>query len=198
MLNKKTQFFVVLCFSIILQLGTLGCCSNYRYLRVKNKAENALEKKDFEKAKDLYSLIYQKESEADPPKVEKLTWAFYRLGVINELMNETNLAKGYYWGDRIDEGFYASEPRIEWYAEAGWQWLDQNNPPRALKEILELEKKGRPAGKRVVRRKKEVKVRKRLPKNSPSNLPGNSPTRVFNRSLTPPSPSTPEPFRVYY
>lgn len=200
-MRKKIFFAFSICISLMLQLVLIGCGNSYRFIRYKNKGENALRDKEYEKAKEFYSVIYRNEKAADPQNSENIAWAFYRLGVIHELMGSTKLAKGYYWGDSVDEGFYASEPAIEWYAKTGWQWLDQNNPPRSLKEILELEMRNKPSGEKVVRRKKEVKVTRDnfTTKTSPAeNTPANQPTRIFNRSLTPPPPSTPEPFRVYY
>lgn len=180
-------------------LVIVGCGSSYRFSSLKNKGEKALRARDYEKAKDCYSLIYQKEKEAEEQKFENLAWAYYRLGVIHELMGDTKLAKGYYWGDSVKEGFYSKDAKVEWLAKTGWKWLDQNNPPRILKEILELELRSHPPGKQVVRQKKEVQIRKRdFRSSNPVELPKGTPTRVFNRSLTPPPPSTPEPFRIYY
>ncbi|GAB4271979.1 MAG: hypothetical protein Kow0029_10180 [Candidatus Rifleibacteriota bacterium] len=175
----------------------IGCGSSYRFIRYKNRGENAIRKKDYSKAKEIYSYIYKQEKEASPQVSENIAWAYYRLGVIHELMGDCRLAKGYYWGDSVEEGFYASEPDIEWYAKTGWKWLDQNNPPRSLKEILELEMRKRPSGEKVIRSKKKVAVKKDTYKPMEFKNSGR-PTRIFNRSLTPPPPDTPEPFRVLY
>jgi hypothetical protein len=109
------------------------------------------------------------------------------------------LAKGYYWGDQVEEGFYQKDPRIEWLAATGWQWLDQNKPPRSLKDILELELRLKPPEKKKITAKKEIRIKKKAePDFKPVSFPDNQPTRVFNRSLTPPPPGTPEPFKVFY
>jgi hypothetical protein len=188
---------------LLMLVSLAGCGGTYRYYSYKSRAEEALRKKDFETAKDLYAIIYQQEKAAQKQDKEKICWAFYRLGVINELLGEKVLAKGYYWGDSLEEGFYAGQNQIEWFAEAGWSWLDQGNPSRSLSEILELEKKLRPARRKVaLKKKKKIKavtmplapVRSQIQ----NPLPGDKPVRVFNRSLTPPPPSFPEPFRVFY
>lgn len=193
--------FELLAFLLLLLMLT-GCGGTYRYYSFKSRAEEAMRKKDFETAKDLYAAIYQHEKAAQKPDQEKICWAFYRLGVINELLGEKVLAKGYYWGDSMEEGFYAGQNQIEWFAETGWSWLDQGNPSRSLTQILELEKKLRPARRKKILKKKKIKT-VTMPALSNSGqvqnpLPSDKPVRVFNRSLTPPPPSFPEPFRVFY
>ncbi|MEW6710392.1 MAG: zinc ribbon domain-containing protein [Candidatus Riflebacteria bacterium] len=178
-----------------------GCGKTYRYYSVKARAEEALQARKYEDAKDLYALIYQMEIKAAKVETENVAWAFYRLGVVNELLGEIQLAKGYYWGDSMEEGFYQSQPQIEWFAESGWEWLDQGNPPRSLGTILALEKTRRPRehNNPAFQKKKTVGNLPEKPvKAFPDVLPADRPTRIFNRSLTMPPPSTPEPFRVYY
>ncbi|MFZ5949118.1 MAG: hypothetical protein ACOYXC_00315 [Candidatus Rifleibacteriota bacterium] len=188
---------------IILLAGLIfcpGCGKTYRYYSVKARAEEALRAKKYEEAKDLYALIYQMETKASKVETENVAWAFYRLGVVNELLGEIQLAKGYYWGDSMEEGFYQSQPQIEWFAESGWEWLDQGNPPRSLDTILAVEKTRRTRESKPAPQKRNTvsNVPEKPVKALPDALPSDRPTRVFNRSLTLPPPSTPEPFRVYY
>lgn len=175
-----------------------GCGDDYGFNRLKNDAEKALQNKEFEKAKEIYSRIYQKEKESGE-EFARIAWGYYRLGVIHELAGKIKLAKGYYWGDQIKDGFYQKDPRIQWLARTGWQWLDQNNPPRSLKKILELELRLKPPQNQNISTKKKIKIKKKTERDFKSiSFPDNQPTRVFNRSLTPPPPGTSEPFRVLY
>lgn len=199
---KKLLLWV---FIFSLPMFLAGCGNSYRYYSFKARAEEALKEKKYDRAKELYAVIYQNETRAKKVDNERICWAFYRLGVINELLGEIRLAKGYYWGDSVEEGFYAGDSQIEWLAETGWVWLDQGNPQRTLQEILDLEKQRRPAKKLAqVKQKREIKAPKRAFKPFPTSfprqnpLPGDQPVRIFNRSLTPPPSSFPEPFRVFY
>jgi len=177
-----------------------GCRSSYNYATFRAQAETALSGNKVKKAKELYSVIYQHENKAETPLPERTTWAFYRLGVIAEVMGDVQLAKGYYWGDKIDEGFYQVNPAVEWLAEAGWQNLDEGNPPRTLDEILELEKSGQKKTVQTVEKKKReivIPADRAMPVQAP--VAGDKPySRTFQRSLTPPRPGAPEPFRVFY
>jgi len=177
-----------------------GCRSSYNYATFRAQAEAALSGNKVKKAKELYSVIYQHENKAETPLPERTTWAFYRLGVIAEVMGDVQLAKGYYWGDKIDEGFYQVNPAVEWLAEAGWQNLDEGNPPRTLDEILELEKSGQKKTVQTVEKKKRevvIPADRAMPVQAP--VAGDKPySRTFQRSLTPPRPGAPEPFRVFY
>ncbi len=191
--------FILTIFALLFVSFSAGC--GYSYSVYNNRAENALRAKDLNKAKELFAYIYQEEKKSDKDTSRNLIWAFYRLGVVHELMGKNRLAKGYYWGDSVEEGFYAKDAKIEWFAKTGWQWLDQDNPSRTLDQILKLELTIRTPEKKVVRRKKQIRKRPRQKTRDsglPANLPTNQPVRVFNRSLTPPAPGTPEPFRVYY
>ena len=135
--NYKTYSFVLfLSFLFLIN----GCCSSrYSYNFYRKKAEEALRAKDYKKAQNYYSIIYSNESKRSVIDREKTTWAFYRLGVIAEVTGNIKLAKGYYWGDSIDEGFYEDQRLTNWFAQAGWEQLDELNSPRTLEEILEFE-----------------------------------------------------------
>ena len=121
-------------------------------------------------------------------------------GIGVEVMGEVQLAKGYYWGDKIDEGFYQVNPAVEWLAEAGWEHLDEGNPPRTLDEILALEKSGQKKTAQTTEKKKRevvIPTDRAMPVQAP--VAGDKPySRTFQRSLTPPRPGAPEPFRVFY
>lgn len=195
MTRFKSVIFVIL----ICALFITGCRS-YDYTTYNNRAENALRDKNFGKAKELFSYIYQQEQKAEPVNERNIIWAYYRLGVIHELTGDLKLAKGYYWGDSTEEGFYSSDPKIEWFAKTGWKLLDLQKPSRSLDEIIKLELTGKLPAQKMVRQKKQIEMPRKKRQEAPKNfqLPQNQPTRVFNRSLTPPPPSTPEPFRVLY
>ncbi|HPT46367.1 MAG TPA: hypothetical protein PLM07_10735, partial [Candidatus Rifleibacterium sp.] len=131
---------------------------------------------------------------------KRTTWAFYRLGVLAEVAGDIRLAKGYYWGDRIDEGFYQVNPSVDRLVQIGWQHLDEGRPPRTLEEILALEKGS--ATKLLPtheRKKREVTVDTINRSVAPSAAGADkNHSRTFQRSLTPPPPGSPEPFRVFY
>ncbi len=192
-------FLGVFCVACLLTLS--GCRSNYRYATYRARAEKALVDNKLNQARDLYSIIYQRETTADSVNTDRTTWAFYRLGVIAEVLGEIKLAKGYYWGDKIDEGYYQVNGAVEWLAEAGWQHLDAENPPRTLDEILAFEKAGpKKSLPAQEKRKREIS----LPVSAPIATPlpvgakEKTHTRTFQRHMTPPRPGTPEPFRVFY
>lgn len=186
--------------SVVILIFMTGCCaSKYSYFTYRKKGEAALMAKDYKKAQNYYSIIYKNESKSEKINTERTNWAFYRLGVIAELMGDVKRARGYYWGDAIDEGFYANERLIGWYAQGGWTRMDETDTPRTLDEILEFEKTEPPEVEEApVERKKEiiVQTRKRAVINRP-NTDGVI-TKTYNGSVTPPAPGTPEPFRVSY
>lgn len=202
--EKSFSWRVCLCWAPLLVAflltGLTGCRSSYSYAAFRAQAEAALSGNKVKKAKELYSVIYQHENKTEAPLPERTTWAFYRLGVIAEVMGEVQLAKGYYWGDKIDEGFYQVNPAVEWLAEAGWEHLDEGNPPRTLDEILALEKSGQKKTAQTTEKKKRevvIPTDREMPVQAP--VAGDKPySRTFQRSLTPPRPGAPEPFRVFY
>ena len=187
--------------AVIMLVSLTGCCSSkYSYFVYKKKGESALMAKDYKKAQNYYSVIYKNESKSDNPNTERTNWAFYRLGVIAELMGDVNRARGYYWGDSIDEGFYANERLIGWYAQAGWTRMDETDTPRTLDEILAVEATEPPEAteEAPVERKKEIIVQKK--KHVVNNRPSTTDviTKTYNRSVTQPAPGTPGPFKVSY
>ena len=199
----STGFFPLLarvaCLGFAVLLLT-GCGSSYDYTRYRAQAEAALENKKLKKAKELYSIIYQQETTSEKVDQKRTTWAFYRLGVLAEVAGDVRLAKGYYWGDRIDEGFYQVNPSVDRLAQIGWQHLDEGRPPRTLEEILALEKNSpaKPLSNHE-RKKREVIVDTNNRPVAPSTSGADkNHSRTFQRSLTPPPPGSPEPFRVFY
>ena len=178
-----------------------GCCSSrYSYYIYKSKGESALKAKNYKKAKNFYSIIYKNESSAKTLDKSRICWAFYRLGVIAELTNDMERAKGYYWGDSIDEGFYDSERLVSWYAKAGWIQIDEKETPRSLEEILEFEKTEPREGNSElpVEIKKEIIVQKKEYKFvSQANSENGEITATYNRSQTLPPADAPAPFKVY-
>ncbi len=178
-----------------------GCGSGYNYSRCRVQAEAALEAGKLKKAKELYAVIYQQETTAEKVDVSRTTWAFYRLGVISEVTGDIKLAKGYYWGDRIDEGFYQVNPSVDRLVQVGWQHLDDGKPPRSLEEILALEKgSAQKLPQTHERKKREVFIDdlRRPAEQAPTASSDKTHSRTFQRSLTPPPPGSPEPFRVFY
>jgi hypothetical protein len=174
-----------------------GCGgSNYKYSSVKSKAEEQLKKKRYKKAEKLFSLIYKKEKERKNKEMKRILWAYYRLGVINELKGKSRLAKGFYWGDQMKQGFYSDSSSINFYAKAGWKHLDDGRAPRKLPEILALEKKSAP---KTTAKNTKKKFKRSYKRYSRSKKRTNSKqTRSFSGSLTPPRHGTAEPFRVFY
>lgn len=188
--------------SAFVLLVMTGCCSSkYSYIIYKNKGETALKAKKYKKAQNYYSIIYKNESKSKNINTEHTNWAFYRLGVIAELSGDLKRARGYYWGDAIDEGFYSNERLISWYAQAGWKQMDEKETPRTLDEILEFEKTEPPEQEEEapIERKKEIIVpkKRRVTNVQKPNTTGVI-TKTYNRSVTPPDPDAPEPFKVYY
>lgn len=198
-LPKKAVLLRLMLLAGIFILGLLpGCRTSYKYFTFKSQAEAALARGDLKKTRELYSVIYQQEGSAEKIDTERTTWAFYRLGVVAEVSGDIRMAKGYYWGDKIDEGFYQEHARVDWLAQSGWNHLDEGNAPRSLEEILALESSGpRKAAAMPERKKREVVVPKSQVENA-VRQPDFGYTRTFHRSLTPPRPNTPEPFRVFY
>ncbi len=200
--NKyKTLLFILVTFLLLLNLG---CCNTkYNYYIYKKKGEEALRAKNYKKAQSYFSLIYTNETSNEKVDTDKTTWAFYRLGVIAEVSGDLKMAKGYYWGDAIDEGFYSVNSQVNWLAQAGWNQLDGKNIPRTLEEILELEKSSPPAEDehQATERKKEIIIQKKNSGNIKyKNNDGNSEgvKKVVNDSKKLPPKSFPEPFRVFY
>ena len=196
MIKKETyiKIYAILLLFIPILCGCGG--SNYKYSSLNSKAEEQLHKKRFEKAEKLFALIYKKEKAREKKEMEKILWAYYRLGVINELKGKSRLAKGYYWGDQMKRGFYSDASSINFYAKTGWKHLDDGRAPRKLPEILALEKK---SGLKVAIKNTKKKFRKAYKRYDRSKKSSDTKqTRTFNRSLTPPRHGTAEPFKVYY
>lgn len=146
-IEKLCHGGAVMFFSLLFLLISLfmtGCCSNsnYDYQLYRKRGEDALLAKKYIKAKNYYSVIYEKESKKKKKDKdsEKTNWAFYRLGVIAELTGDLKRAKGYYWGDSIKSGFYADQKLIGWFAQTGWKQIDEKNKARSLEDILAFEK----------------------------------------------------------
>lgn len=198
--KKITVWILILVAASSLPLLT-GCSSRYSYSSYRSKAETALSKKKFKQARELYSVIYQQETAEGKDSADKAAWAFYRLGVIAEVTGDVRMAKGYYWGDKIDEGFYQAFPETDWFAQTGWNVLDQGNSPRSIESILEFEARGLPqasADNVPDRKKREIIVPKEIKRQAAGTPSISKPQRTFNRSLTPPQPGVPGPFRVFY
>lgn len=182
-----------------------GCCkSKYSFYLYHKKGEEALLSKNYKKAKNYYSIIYEKETKMKKIDKYKTNWAFYRLGVISELTGDLKRAKGYYWGDSIKDGFYSEQKLISWFAQAGWKQIDEKNKARTLDEILALEKT-KPievSEDEIVENdiEKEVIVQKKSYSPSPRrNI--NSSTGViksYSDSRILPPDDAPEPFKFYY
>lgn len=145
-------------------------------------------------------MIFNQESKLTEVDMERVTWAFYRLGVIAEVTGDVRMALGYYWGDKIDEDYYQDYARLAWLAQQGWDWLDAGNPPRSIETILDLEENGKiPEIVSVERKKKEVVVTRGPERyNRPVKRKDNRPRATFNRSLTPPPSNARGPFKVFH
>ncbi len=196
---------MIIAFSFLLVLSLLsGCCSSspkYNYYLFSKKGEDALLAKKYNKAKNYYSTIYSNEKKNKIINTERTTWAFYRLGVIAELSGNLKMAKGYYWGDKIEDGFYNDQKFTKWFAQVGWKHIDEKNTSRSLEEILELEASDPPEKEEVKERKKEIIVSKNKERkiNRDSNINKNGIiTKTFNRSRTPAPYDSPEPMRILY
>lgn len=200
-MNKMPKLRLLIVLLLALATGISGCCNSYSYFKFRARAEDSLRKRRFKQAKELYSTIYSRENKAKSIDQNRTRWAFYRLGVISEVLGDLRMAKGYYWGDKIDEGFFEGFPEVDWLAQAGWDWLDEGNAPRTLDDILALEARGRPVDKASVERKKREII---LPENTAERRPDtfdmikSAPQRTFNRSLTPPPANAAQPFRVFH
>lgn len=204
-MQNNNRFILLLTF-ISLSIMILGCCdSKYSYYICRQKGEEALLAKKYKKAQNYYSIIYTNESKNEVVDKERTTWAFYRLGVIAEVTGDLKMAKGYYWGDDIDDGFYAEQPLVNWFAQAGWNQLDEKNCPRTLEEILEFEKTTPPENddENITERKKEVIIPKQKLENQYKNNSGKENTngvitKTYNKSKNLPPNRTPLPMKVYY
>ena len=203
-MKYRKYLFVFITLALSVLLFETGCCSGrYSYYIYKKKGEEALLAKKYKKAQSYYSIIYKNESSMEKIDKEKTTWAFYRLGVIAEVSGDIKMAKGYYWGDAIDDGFYEDQPLTNWFAQAGWTQLDEYDSPRTLEEILEFEKTTPPENEEVSNtdRKKEIIFSKK--DNKPStNIANNESSgkiiKTFSRSESLPPRGTPKPLKVYY
>lgn len=179
---------------LIMAFCITGCCSKYNYYIYMDNTENALLKKNYKKAKNLVAYAYRIENlNKTNDNFDKKAWLFYRLGVIAELQGDLDTAKGYYWGDSFDEGYYNKEPKIAWLAQTGWTNIDKGNRARTLEEILDLEAK-EPPKKEV---KKEKKTVKRKAKKKTAYVPQQ---RNFENEdgLIPPDPNADFIFQVYH
>lgn len=153
---------------LIFVINITGCCSKYNYSIYMKEVEQQLKNKKYKKAKNLLSYAYKEESKkSSDDNFEKRAWIFYRLGVVHELLGDLDIAKGYYWGDSFEEGYYKKEPKIAWLAQTGWVNIDNAMPTRTYDEILALEAK-EPPKKEV---KKEKKIVKRKAKKKTAYVP---------------------------
>lgn len=199
-IRSSKDILLIIVFSFIFLLT--GCCgTKYNYYIYRKKGEEALIAKNYKKAQNYYSIIYTNESKKSKVDIEKTTWAFYRLGVIAEVTGNLKMAKGYYWGDAIDEGFYDESKNTSWLAQAGWDQLEEYNTPRTLEEILELESAEPPEEGDFSDRKKDIiipqKNRDVSHLNNHSNKKGII-TRTANKSRIRPRRNAPEPLKVLY
>jgi ribosomal protein S12 len=179
-----------------------GCCGGrYNYYNYRKKGEEALIAKNYKKAQSYYSTIYTNESKKPNADIEKTRWAFYRLGVIAEVTGNLKMAKGYYWGDAIDEGFYEESKLTSWLAQAGWDQVEECNEPRTLEEILELESAEPPEEGDFTERKKDIIIPNKNKDVSKLNKNPNKKgiiTRTVNKSRIRPRRNAPEPMKVLY
>ncbi|MBI3040008.1 hypothetical protein HYY75_13325 [bacterium] len=116
-----------------------GCGKNYDYYSLVEEAEKALHDRKITQTLEIYTRIFNIEKKQSEPMMDRLRWSFYRLGVLHEVSNKVKLAKGYYWGDRVEKGYYSESSRIAHFAEEGWKLLDNGNPPRSIEVILGFE-----------------------------------------------------------
>ena len=114
------------------------------------------------------------------------------------------MAKGYYWGDALKEGFYDQFPKTEKLAKIGWKHIDEKKSARTLESILELEKNSideEPKKEDVyIERKKEEIVPKKntFRKSNVQNISEDVIIKTYSDSRTPPPRRDPEPYQVYY
>ena len=201
--KKITTIYSVLIISLCLFLT--GCCSpKYNYYNCRKRGEESLRAKKFIKARNYYSLIYKNENKEKFVNEDRTTWAYYRLGVIAEVSGDLKLAKGYYWGDALKEGFYDQFPKTEKLAKIGWKHIDEKKSARTLESILELEKNSideEPKKEDVyIERKKEEIVPKKntFRKSNVQNISEDVIIKTYSDSRTPPPRRDPEPYQVYY
>lgn len=187
---------VLMCLAVTFSFLITGC-SSYNYYSTKKEAEMALLKKNYGKSRNLYALIYKKEKNNSKERTHAL-WAYYRLGVIHELLGKLRLSRGYYWGDQMKKGFYKSNKKIDWFAKYAWNRLDKGRLPRSLKTILEFEKKGLQKKHKIAKKTKKTYkiINKPLVNQYTSSDDGY--TRIFDGSMTRPPARYPEPFKVFY
>ena len=200
-INKFYKHISILLFLFLL-IFILGCCSpKYNYMLCRKRGEEALLDKKYIKARNYYTLIYTNEKKNSTIDITRTTWAYYRLGVIAEVSGNLKLAKGYYWGDSISEGFYDENPEISRLAKTGWKLIDENNKARTLEEILEFENTKPEEDKKeeVIERKKEVIIPKNIKFFAPRFIDrSGETTKTYSDSRTPPPYDDPEPYQVYY
>ena len=111
------------------------------------------------------------------------------------------MAKGYYWGDAIDEGFYEESKLTSWLAQAGWDQVEECNAPRTLEEILEFESAEPPEEEDFTERKKDIIIPNKNKDVSKLNKNPNKKgiiTRTVNKSRIRPRRNAPEPMKVLY
>ena len=193
------SLFLVFCF--VLFVG--GCCSSkYNYNYYKKKGEEALKAKNYKKAQDYFSGIYSNETKQPKVNTERTTWAFYRLGVIAEVTGDIKMAKSYYWGDSIDEGFYDEHKTVCWFAQVGWQQLEEFGEARTLEEILEFEAEEIPemSGDESIEGKKAIANSQNRSFSNSSNkkIKKGAVTLTGSKTKKRPHQGSPEPLRVLY
>ena len=177
---------------------TTGCGNSYSYEPLRQRAEAALQQGDLAGAKKIYARIFRTEKARVPPSLDRVHWAFYRLGVIHEILNKRVLAKGYYWGDQFDKGYFDASPYVAWLARTGWERFDKNLPPRTFQEILALEAQERPATVASAPATAPIPAKKVTPTAPLAPLPAGTPLRTYDRSLNLPPADVAEPFKVHY
>ena len=201
--KRITVIFSVIAISLCFFMLT-GCCSQkYSYYNCRKRGEEALIAKKYIKARNYYSLIYKNENKAKNVNKDRTTWAYYRLGVIAEVTGDLKLAKGYYWGDALKEGFYDDSPQTGRFAKIGWKNIDEKKPARTLESILELENSTQNSEEKqevVIERKKEEIVPKKNSFISSKDKVINNEViiKTYSDSRTPPPRNDPEPYQVYY
>lgn len=197
---KDIKILSAIVFALLFLLT--GCCGGrYNYYNYRKKGEEALIAKDYKKAQNYYSTIYTNESKKPNADIEKTRWAFYRLGVIAEVTGNLKMAKGYYWGDAIDEGFYEESKLTSWLAQAGWDQVEECNAPRTLEEILEFESAEPPEEEDFTERKKDIIIPHKNKEVSSLNNRSKKKgiiTRTVNKSRIRPRRNAPEPMKVLY
>lgn len=192
-MNKYKDFIIIII--IVHSMLFLAGCGSFNYYSTKETAEEAMLKGNLQKAKSLFALIYKHEK-TNKKSPDHAQWAYYRLGVIHELLGKVRLARGFYWGDQMKKGFYNSTKKITWYTKYSWERLDGGELPRSLKEILDFEKKGIPRNVKIIVKKK-INIPSK-PVVMSYTASDHKFTRIFNRSLTPPPSNSPEPFKIFH